>query len=64
MATYNLNVQYNGGFLPGILLLTQVPIVVWFDGITIVYYYYLFSYYVLYFLLCLMAWHVVINVSV
>ena len=29
----NSNVQYNGGFLPDILLLTQDPIVVWFDGI-------------------------------
>ena len=25
----NVSVQYNGGFLPGILLLTQVPIFVW-----------------------------------
>ena len=31
-----------------ILLLTQAPIVVWFDGIIIVYYYYRFNY-VLYF---------------
>ena len=39
----NLNVQYyNGGFLPDILLLTQAPSVVWFDGIIIVDYYYLF----------------------
>ena len=34
----NLNVQYNGGFLPVILLLTQASIVVWFDDIIIVYY--------------------------
>ena len=27
----NANVQYNGGFLPDILLLTQAPIFVWFD---------------------------------
>ena len=40
----NVIVQYNGGFLPDILLLTQAPIVVWFDGIIIVYYYYLFNY--------------------
>ena len=39
----NLNVQYNGGFLLDILLLTQGPIVVWFDGIVIVYYCYLFN---------------------
>ena len=41
-----VNVQYNGGFLPDILLLTQAPIiVVWFDGIIIVYYHYLFKSY-------------------
>ena len=34
----NVIVQYNGGSLPDILLLTQAPIV-WFDGTTIVYYY-------------------------
>ena len=28
----NVIVQYNGGFLPNILLLTQAPIFVWFDG--------------------------------
>ena len=33
-------VQYNGGFLPDILLLTQAPICVGFDGTIIVYYYY------------------------
>ena len=33
----NVIVPYNGGFLPDILLLNQVPIVVWFDGIIIVY---------------------------
>ena len=31
MAT-NVIVQYNGGFLPDILLLTQGSIFVWFDG--------------------------------
>ena len=30
-------VQYTGGFLLGILLFTQAPILVWFDG-TIVWY--------------------------
>ena len=30
-------VQYNGRFLPDILLLTQAPIVVWFDGTFILY---------------------------
>ena len=33
-------VQYNGGFLPYILLLIQAPVFVWFDGTIIVYYYY------------------------
>ena len=28
----NVFVQYNGGFLPYILLLTQAPVFVWFDG--------------------------------
>ena len=27
-------VQYTSGFLPGILLFTQAPILVWFDGTT------------------------------
>ena len=38
----NVIVKFNGGFLADILLLTQVPIVVWFDStiIIIVYYYY------------------------
>ena len=43
----NVIVHYNGGFLPDIILLTQAPIiVVWFDGIIIVYYYkyYVFNY--------------------
>ena len=40
----NVIVQYNGGFLPDILLLTQTPIFVWFDGTTIVCYYYPLNY--------------------
>ena len=36
----NVIVQYNGGLLPDILLLTQAPNFVWFDGTIIVYYYY------------------------
>ena len=28
-------VQYTSGFLPDILVFTQTPIVVWFDGTTI-----------------------------
>ena len=36
----NVIVQYNGGFLPDILLLTQAPIFVWFDDTIIVYSYY------------------------
>ena len=43
----NVFVQYNGGFLPDILLLTQAPIFVWFDGTFIAYYYYYPLYYVL-----------------
>ena len=35
MAINNVVVQYNGGFLPDILLLIQAPIFVWFDGTTI-----------------------------
>ena len=49
----NVFVQYNDGFLPDILLLllTQAPIFVWFDGTLIVYYYYPFNY-VLYVVFC------------
>ena len=50
----NLNVQYNGGFLLDILLLTQGPIVVWFDGIVIVYYCYLFNHVVCVFFFLIM----------
>ena len=55
----NLNEQYNGGFLLDILMLTQARIVVWLDGIVIVYYYYLFNYvmYCVLFLLHLVAWY-------
>ena len=61
----NVIVQYNGGFLPDILLLTQAPIVVWFDGIIIVYYYYLFNYVLHCLLFCFVWWPgMAINVSV
>ena len=43
----NVIVQYNGGFLPDKLLLTQATALVWFDGTIIAYDYYLFDYYVL-----------------
>ena len=43
MAVYVI-VQYNDGFLPDILLLTQATICVWFDDTMIVYYYYPFNY--------------------
>ena len=33
----NVFVQFNGGFLPDIVLLTQAPIFVWFDGTIIIY---------------------------
>ena len=59
MKINNVIVQYNGGFLPDILLLTQAPIFVWFDG-TIIAYYYCPLDYVLQqclVLLCLVALH-------
>ena len=52
MAINNVVVRYNGGFLPGISLLTQAPIFVWFDRTIIVYYYYPFNYVVCYIVLC------------
>ena len=61
----NVIVQYNGGFLPDILLLTQAPIVVWFDGIIIVYSYYLFNYVLHYLMFCIAWWPAMaINISV
>ena len=36
----NVSVQYNGGLLPDILLLTQAAIFVWFNDTIIVYCYY------------------------
>ena len=54
-------VQYNGGFLPGTLLLTQAPIFVWFDDTIIVYYYY---YIVSCFVRYVAGGHVAINLSV
>ena len=64
----NVIVQYNGGFLPDILLLTQVLIFVWFDGPIIVYHYNPFNPFncVLYcFLFCCVWWLcMAINVSV
>ena len=44
MAINTAIIQYNGGFLPEFLLLTQAPILVWFDGTIIVYGYYPFNY--------------------
>ena len=35
----NVIVQYNGGFISYILLLTQAPIFVWFNGTIVVCYY-------------------------
>ena len=60
----NVIVQYKSGFLPDdILLLTQAPIFVWFDGTLIVYYYYPLKYVLQCVLLCLAALHGV-NISV
>ena len=57
-------VQYNGGFIPDNLLLTQAPIV-WFNGIIIVYYSYLFHYVLQCLLFCIVWWPgMAINVSV
>ena len=53
----NVFVKYNGGFLPDILLLTQAPIHVWFDGTIMVYHYYNPLNYVLQCVLCLVAIH-------
>ena len=67
---FHVIVQYNGGFLPGILLLTQAPIFVllWFDDTNIVYYYYYYHTLVTILLHCLLFryvdGHVAINLSV
>ena len=56
----NVIVQYNGGFLLDILMLTQAPIFVWFDGTMIVYYHHPLNYVlqaVSSVLLCLVALH-------
>ena len=53
----NVIVQCNGRFLPDILLLTQAPIFVWFDGAIIVDYYYPLNYVLQCVLLCLVALH-------
>ena len=61
----NVIVRYNVVFLPGILLLTQAPFVVWFDGVVIVYYYYLCNYVLRCLLFCFVWWPgMAINVSV
>ena len=61
----NLILQYNGGFLPDILLLTQAPSFVWFDDTTIVYYYYPLNYVLQYLLFCYVWWLcMVMNISV
>ena len=67
MVINNLNKQYNGGFLPDILMLTQAPIVVWLDCIIIVYYYYLCKIvYCFVFCFCCVWWRpgIAINVSI
>ena len=63
----NVIVQYNGGSLPYSLLLTKAPICVWFDGTSVVYYYYYpLNYDVLQCLLFCYAWWLcmAINISV
>ena len=53
----NVIVQHNGGFLPDILLLTQAPIFVWFDGNIILLLTFLLYTTVSSVLLCLVAPH-------
>ena len=59
----NVIIQYNGGYLANISMLTQAPIFVWFDDTIIVYYYYCFCTLLTMFttlssvLLCLVALH-------
>ena len=60
-------VQYNGRFLRDILLLTQAPVVVWFDEIIMVqvYYCHLFNYVLRCLLFCCVWWPgIAINVSI
>ena len=61
----NVIVQYNGGFPPDILLLTQAPIFLWFDGTIIIHDCYPLDY-VLQYLLFFYAWWLcmAINISV
>ena len=49
-------VQYDSGFIPDILLLTQAPILAWFDGTIIAYYYYPFNYVLHCLLFCYVWW--------
>ena len=56
MAINVIIVLYNGGFLPDILLLTQAPICVWFDGKSIVYYCYPLNYVLQGLLFCYVWW--------
>ena len=60
----NILVLNNGGLLPDILLLTQAPFCVWFDGTSnVVYYYYPLNYVLHCSLLCYFWWlYMVINI--
>ena len=60
----NVIVQYNGGFPSDILLLTQAPVVVWFNGITIIVYYYYPFRYVLHCLKFSFVWSLCMTVNV
>ena len=54
--------RYNGGYLLDVLLLTQAPTVVRFDGFISVYYFYFFNYILRF---CFVWWPgIVINVRV
>ena len=61
----NVIVQYNGGLLSDILLLTQAPSFVWFDDTFIVYYHYSLNYVLQCLLFCYVWWLcMAINISV
>ena len=59
-------VQYTVGFLPDILLFTQAPILVWFDGSIIVHCYYPLNYILQQCLMFCYVWGLcmVVNISV
>ena len=58
-------VQYTSGFLPDVLLFTQAPNLVWFDGTIIAHSYYPLDYILQCLMFCYVWWLcMVINISV